>query len=230
MSLNYYYKISENQVTLNDNWVSTVLPSTSTTYNDLRFYHLELGAPNSQANNPLLSLEFLLDENKTFYSRQVQCLTDVLSNTGGLMTFIFAALSILLGPIQEHLFHTSIMRRIFFVNYTNQASGQSVKIRPEQEQENNTNVQERGRRLTEPEPGQAVKAARSMLIDRPQIQSSLSIIDEYSPKKKNNAGASSEVDSKRFFFNNESQSNNQVPFIKLHSTNDDQLNEAFEQI
>jgi hypothetical protein len=49
---------------------------------------------------PLLSVEFQLDENILFYERDLQSVADVLSNTGGFMTLVLVIVGFLVAPIQ----------------------------------------------------------------------------------------------------------------------------------
>ena len=49
--------------------------------------------PNSQ---PLIALDFLIDENSVHIVRQVQTLSDILSMTGGLMGIVFAVTRVFL--------------------------------------------------------------------------------------------------------------------------------------
>lgn len=100
VSENYYYKINENQVSLLDTWLSSFLSPEILTYLDFRYSHYQQGAYSMpDANMPLLTVEFQLDENSLKYVRKVQSIADILSLTGGLMGILFALINITLRPI-----------------------------------------------------------------------------------------------------------------------------------
>jgi hypothetical protein len=99
ISNNYYYKISQNFITLLDSWVSDLIPPTLREYFDMRFVHLQPGVPDLDTKVALLTVGFGLDENVSHFSRRVQTIADVFSATGGLMGISMAICQILLAPL-----------------------------------------------------------------------------------------------------------------------------------
>ena len=99
VSNNYYYKISQNLITLLDSWVSDLLPPTLREYFDMRFVHFQQGVPDMDTNMTLITVGFGLDENVLHFSRRVQTIADVFSAIGGLMGISMAICKILLAPL-----------------------------------------------------------------------------------------------------------------------------------
>ena len=158
ISNNYYYKISQNLITLLDSWVSDLLPPTLREYFDMRFVHLQPGVPDLDAKQSLITVGFGLDENVLHFSRRVQTIADVFSAIGGLMGISMAICKILLAPLQLQLFRSSLLKKLFFVSSQVLEGGEnnlqslptdsnkSIKIKPKGNiksfnmQENDTNL------------------------------------------------------------------------------------------
>lgn len=79
----------------------------------MRFYHLQPGVPDVSMNLPLLTAEFLLDENVTIFEVERSALSDVCALTGGMMFFIYIIVKVLVGKICEQNFVRRIIQRVF---------------------------------------------------------------------------------------------------------------------
>lgn len=62
---------------------------------------------------PLLTVEFLLDENSTHFEVERTALSEILAFTGGFMFFIYAVTKLLIGWISEQNFTRRIVKRVF---------------------------------------------------------------------------------------------------------------------
>jgi hypothetical protein len=99
VSNNYYYKFSQNFVTLKDSFINYINEEKTLEFLDQRIVHFQPGNNDLKVNMPLLSVEWQVDEVSVYYEREVTQLTDLLSKVGGLMSLLFTVIGIFLRPI-----------------------------------------------------------------------------------------------------------------------------------
>lgn len=72
VSMTYYYKVSQNYITLKDSWITNIFHDKSfLKYTDFRFVNIQQGKNEISMELPLISVEFNLDESSFHYTRQV---------------------------------------------------------------------------------------------------------------------------------------------------------------
>ena len=87
---------------LNDNWFSDMIPSTIHEYIDLRFVGAASSYMTPQSAFPFLAqVNFLIDDQTTYYTRQVNTLSGIFGEIGGLMGIITMITGLILGWVQE---------------------------------------------------------------------------------------------------------------------------------
>ena len=80
-------------------------------------------------NLPLITVEYLLDENIDHYLVERQALQDICALTGGLMFFIFGITKLCVGQLTEASFMRKIIKRVFiFDDLTISAESRSNKV------------------------------------------------------------------------------------------------------
>lgn len=99
MSINYYYKVSQNFVSDYISWFSTLIPPLVYPYIDMRFVLIEPATRDFSKNLPLLTLEIDIDDSILRFKRQVVTITENLSTIGGLIGSVVVLLRIVLSPI-----------------------------------------------------------------------------------------------------------------------------------
>lgn len=114
LSLNYYFKVSENHVTLSDSLLGSLFPSSAHDFIDIRSFWSPIGMPDPAQFMPLIAVIFLLDENASTTERKVVTIADALSKTGGLMGIIFSLVSVLVTYVESQLFISSLMKKMFY--------------------------------------------------------------------------------------------------------------------
>lgn len=83
-------------------------------YLDYRFIQFQPGIVDSENLLPLLSLQFLLDENYQSYQRKVLTLPYAFSMVGGLMGLTFSGLEILLVFFQRNILEMTLIKHLFY--------------------------------------------------------------------------------------------------------------------
>lgn len=138
ISNNYYYKISDNEVRVDMTWASNQMGPQTYHFQDMRFYHLQPGEYEPTMNLPLLTVEFLLDENINHVqvSTVYFALSEVCAFTGGLMFFVWALTRFSIGWITEQAFTRRLVQRLYAV-YLGSQSGDIKKFDTERTLQNN---------------------------------------------------------------------------------------------
>jgi hypothetical protein len=95
--------VSENYAVVSNSWISTSLSITNETYYSLRNYYSYFAVPNGDLY-PYVSLIFIMDDEVTTVSRTVMTLADALSNTGGILGFIYVSFHLIIMKLQEFLY------------------------------------------------------------------------------------------------------------------------------
>ena len=84
----------------------------------MRFYLLQPGIYDINVNLPLITVEFLLDENIMHYRVERQSLHDICAWTGGLMFFVYVIVKLFIGKICEQNYVRKIIKRVFVYDDT----------------------------------------------------------------------------------------------------------------
>ena len=112
-SQTFVNKLTLNNVTLYDSWLSDQFHHAQETFYDLKQSVSYISNHNVNTGNYLLVSSIYLDETEVTYKRNVLTISYVLSLTGGLMSFITSMLNLLLGSLERQMFLTSILSKIF---------------------------------------------------------------------------------------------------------------------
>lgn len=106
------YQISKNKIDLNDNSLSLSIGQRSLNYQNLRLEstYTKLSEDNEY---PQLEVFFLIDEKVTKTTREVYTVLDALSSTGGFLEILSIIAMTILGSLQEKLFYSSIISKLF---------------------------------------------------------------------------------------------------------------------
>ena len=87
--------------------------------------HLQPGEWDPTQNLPLITVEFLLDENITHFEVERTALSEICAYTGGFIFFIYIITKFLIGWIAEQNLTRRIVKRVFL--YDGIYSGESSK-------------------------------------------------------------------------------------------------------
>ena len=68
----------------------------------------------TEPNWPYIQITFALDETSQSFERRVQTLSFAMSIIGGMMGLVISIIIVGMGWMQEQLFYSSIMNKIFF--------------------------------------------------------------------------------------------------------------------
>ena len=107
-SQTFVNKLTLNNVTLFDSWLSDQYDHAQETFFDLKQSVSYISNHKVNTGNYLLVSSMYLDETEVTYKRNVLTVSYVLSLTGGLMSFITSMLNLLLGSLERQMFLTSI--------------------------------------------------------------------------------------------------------------------------
>ena len=112
-SLNYQYKFSKNRVKLQENLLSDLFETEEHFYQDIRnvgFYESDY---NLDSDRPLLSVQFLLDDQVMNFIRTKQTIPEVFSILGGLLGFLLGLIDVVMGVINKNLFEIELINKLF---------------------------------------------------------------------------------------------------------------------
>ncbi|CDW90405.1 UNKNOWN [Stylonychia lemnae] len=110
---NYDYKLSENEAYVSDTLTDSFFEGKKQNYYKSR---LESTSVSSLQTTTLARIRFLLDENVESVERITDTIIDAISQVGGLMSIIFSIISFFVCYIQDFLFNSHIIRKIFAYN------------------------------------------------------------------------------------------------------------------
>ncbi len=107
-------KYGEHFAETKDSWITNNIYNKEFTYYTARMEYMQIGTRDLDAEWRLFSVEIDFDENYSITERKVFTILDAFSIVGGLMGIAFAFAEFFLDKIQEQLFISSIIRKIFF--------------------------------------------------------------------------------------------------------------------
>eukprot|EP00347_Sterkiella_histriomuscorum_P000645 403375048 len=125
-SQQFYFKISQNNAVLNDNWFSGALGSTTE-----NFYKSKLQFSTQSLQHDrygiILQVEYFMDETVETIERSTDTILDAFSQVGGLMGFVTFICSLLSQYFQEMQLKSTMIKKLYKF-YDNEAFGfQSIK-------------------------------------------------------------------------------------------------------
>jgi|LauGreDrversion4_2_1035121.scaffolds.fasta_scaffold190901_1 hypothetical protein len=108
------FKISKNEVSLTDSWISEYLGNSNHEYFDLRETPSTIKQYSTRQRVKGYTIaSFYFDEVSTNTERQVQNLTYAFSIIGGFMGIITMIMKVMIGWLQEQLFYSGIINEIY---------------------------------------------------------------------------------------------------------------------
>eukprot|EP00347_Sterkiella_histriomuscorum_P017085 403350725 len=107
------YYLTKNYVELEDSYISSSLNNQNLTYNQLTQESTSQRKIRPEDNGVIMDLTFFMSDKQETTKRQVTTLIDAISNIGGFMTIVLAAVKLLIGGMQQRLFYQSIVKRLY---------------------------------------------------------------------------------------------------------------------
>ncbi|CDW89446.1 UNKNOWN [Stylonychia lemnae] len=114
ISNNQMMKYSKNKAITKDSWLTTNLFNDEFTYFSGRLDYTQIGTRYLDAGWSLFSVEIDMDESYVSVDRTVMTMLDAFSIVGGLMGIAFTFVQFFMERIQENLFLSSIISKIFY--------------------------------------------------------------------------------------------------------------------